>query len=40
MGKKDPYYGKSMSANFSGSPNILGPVGFSQEPISQAFPIQ
>ena len=40
MGKKQPYYGKSMNANFPGSPHNMGFAGFSREPISQPFPIQ
>ena len=39
MGKKHPYYGKSMSTNFPGSPHTMGFVGFSRKPTSQAFPI-
>ena len=29
-----------MSTNFPGSPHTMGFAGFSQEPISQAFPIR
>ena len=39
MGKKHPYYGKSMSTNFPGSPHAKGFVGYFREPISQTFPI-
>ena len=38
--KKHPYYGKSMSTNFSGSPHMMGFAGFSRKSIFQAFPIQ
>ena len=42
MGKKQTYYGKSMSmsTNFPGSAHLMGFVEFSWEPISQTFPIQ
>ena len=40
MGKKQPYYGKSMSTNFLGSPHTVGFVGYIREPISQTFPIR
>ena len=40
MGKKLPYYGKSMSTSFLGSPHTVGFVGYLREPISQAFPIR
>ena len=39
-GKKHPYYGKGMSANFPGSPHTMGFVEYYREPISQAFPIR
>ena len=38
--KKHPYYGKSMSTNFPGSPHMMGFAGFSRKSIFQAFPIQ
>ena len=37
--KNNPYYGKSMSNNFPGSPHTMGFVEYSWEPISQALPI-
>ena len=40
MGKKHPYYGKSMSTNFPGSPHTMDFVGFSWKSIFQAFPIR
>ena len=40
MGKKHPYYGKSMSTNFPGSPHTTGFEGYFREPISQTFPIR
>ena len=40
MGKKHPYYGKSMSTNFPAFPHTMGFVGFFWEPASQAFPIR
>ena len=40
MGKKHPYYEASMSTNFSGSPHMMGFVGFYREPVSQTFPIR
>ena len=33
MGKKDPYYGKSMSSNFPGSPHTMGFIGYYREPM-------
>ena len=33
IGKKHPYYGKSMSANFLGSQHMMGFVGFSRKSI-------
>ena len=38
--KKHPYYGKSMSTNFPGSPHTMGFAEYYWEPISQSFPIQ
>ena len=40
MGKKHPYYRKSMSINFPGSPHAMGFVGYFRESISQTFPIR
>ena len=40
MRKKHPFYGKSMSTSFPDSPHMIGFVGFSREPVSQALPIQ
>ena len=39
MGKKHPYYGKSMSTNFPVFPHVIGFVGYFPEPISQTFSI-
>ena len=39
MGEKHPYYGKIVGPIFPGSPHMMGFVGFSREPISQAFSI-
>ena len=40
MGKKHPYYGKSMSTNLPGFPHAVGFVGYFREAISQTFPIR
>ena len=40
MGKKHPYYGKSIGTIFPGSPHMMDFVGLSCELISQAFPIR
>ena len=43
MGKKYPYYGKSMITNFPGSPHTMGFVAFSHpmgiDGKTHAFPI-
>ena len=36
-GKNHPYYEKSMSINFPGSPHTMDFLGYSRETISQAF---
>ena len=38
--KKEPYYWKSISTNFPGSPHTTGFVGYFREPISQTFPVR
>ena len=38
MGKKHPYYGKSMSINFPGSPLTMGFVGYSGNQFPKLFP--
>ena len=40
MGKKHPYYGKSMSINLPGFPHTVGFVGYFREAISQTLPIR